>query len=133
MAHAQTSARNQIPGYDYGNADSAHSLVSLQELHELETSVGWTDQDARILKEHARVFETRAEDMVDWWRQVIASQQHLAKWFSGPNGKPDDEYTAKVKKRLLNGYEMPPLARTTRHGLITRRKSGSGTHRRKRT
>jgi Protoglobin len=26
---------------------------------------------------------------------------HLAKWFAGPDGKPDDEYKAKIKERFV--------------------------------
>src|SRR5438309_9250207 len=42
-----------------------------------------------------------AEHMVDAWRAVIGSQPHLAQWFVGPQGKPEDEYKAKVKKRFV--------------------------------
>jgi hypothetical protein len=39
--------------------------------------------------------------MVDSWRAVIAAQPHLAKWFLDPEGKPDEEYKAKVKQRFV--------------------------------
>ncbi len=39
--------------------------------------------------------------MVDSWRAIIGAQPHLAKWFFGPDGKPNDEYKAKVKKRFV--------------------------------
>jgi hypothetical protein len=39
--------------------------------------------------------------MVDSWRAAIGAQRHLARWFSGPDGKPDDEYKATVKKRFV--------------------------------
>ena len=38
---------------------------------------------------------------MDSWRAVIAAQPHLAKWFVGPDGRPDDEYKARVKKRFV--------------------------------
>lgn len=91
----------QVAGYDFGKAESACSPVSLEELHQLEQSVGWTEEDALVLQRHGEVFKTRAEEMVDSWRAVIGAQPHLAKWFFGPDGKPDDEYKAKVKRRFV--------------------------------
>jgi Protoglobin len=91
----------QISGYDYGRAGSAHSPVSLEELRQLEQSVGWSDEDARVLQRHGEIFRNHAEQMVDSWRAVIGAQPQLAKWFFGPDGKPDDEYKAKVRKRFV--------------------------------
>jgi len=73
----------------------------VDELHQLEASAGWTDEDANLLQKHRDIFLRRAEDMVDSWRAVIASQPHLAKWFFGPDGKPDEEYKARVKQRFV--------------------------------
>ncbi len=92
---------SETAGYGYGRPASAHSPVSLAELHQLEASAGWTEEDAAILRKHSRIFEDRAEQMVDSWRAVIASQQHLAKWFYGPDGRPDEDYKAKVKERFV--------------------------------
>jgi hypothetical protein len=91
----------QIPGYDYGRDGTAHSPVSMGELHQLEQAVGWSDEDARVLQRHSKIFRDHAEQMVDSWRTVIGAQPHLAKWFFGPDGKPDEEYKAKVKKRFV--------------------------------
>lgn len=92
---------HSIAGYDYGRAGVARSPVSLDELHQLETAVGWSAEDARTLQRHGELFKDNAEQMVDSWRAVIAAQPHLAKWFFGPDGKPDDEYKAKVKERFV--------------------------------
>ena len=35
------------------------------------------------------------------WRAVIGAQPHLAQSFFGPDGNPDDEYKARVKKRFV--------------------------------
>jgi len=96
----QPKARS-IPGYDYGQPSAAHSPVSLEELREIEEAAGWTEEDALILKRHHEIFEQNAERMVDAWRKVIASQPHLAKWFTTSDGKTDDEYKAKVKARFV--------------------------------
>jgi hypothetical protein len=90
----------QISGYDYASPSAARSPVSLEELRQLERTVGWTDEDAQVLDRHADLFRRNAEAMVDSWRAVIASQPHLAKWFFGPDGKKDEAYAAKIKPRF---------------------------------
>jgi hypothetical protein len=91
----------QIPGYDYGRATTAHSPLTIEELHQLEQSVEWTEQDAHTLERHGHIFLAHAEQMVDSWRSSIAAQPHLVKWFFGPDGKRDEEYAARVKKRFV--------------------------------
>jgi hypothetical protein len=90
-----------IPGYDYGSSRAAHSPVTLSDLRALERTVGWTAQDAEALKMAADVLGDQAEALVDSWRAQIGAQPHLAKWFVGPDGKPDDTYKAAVKKRFV--------------------------------
>ena len=77
------------------------SGVSLEELRLIEATVGWTDTDAAVLRRHESIFERHAEAMVDSWRGVIASQPHLAQWFFGPDGRPDEVYKAKVRVRFV--------------------------------
>jgi len=90
-----------IPGYDFGQAGSAKSPVSIEELRQLESTVGWSGEDAAVLQRHGEIFRNHAEEMVDSWRAVIAGQPHLAKWFMGPDGEPDDAYKAKIRKRFV--------------------------------
>lgn len=90
-----------IPGYDYGRAGVARSPLSLEELRQLEQTIGWSEEDARVLQRHGEIFQNRAEQMVDSWRAVIGAQPHLAKWFFDPAGKPDEEYKARVKRRFV--------------------------------
>src|SRR5262249_803720 len=90
-----------IAGYDYGRTGVARSPVSLDELRQLEATVGWSTEDAKVLQRHGDMFRDKAEQLVDSWRAVIGSQPHLAKWFFGPDGKPDDDYKTKVKKRFV--------------------------------
>jgi hypothetical protein len=90
-----------IPGYDYGTAKSAKSPVTMEELRELEETVGWGEADAAVMQKYRAAFVTHAEAMVDSWREVIGKQPHLAKWFFGPDGKADDAYKAAVKKRFV--------------------------------
>jgi hypothetical protein len=90
-----------IAGYDYGQMDVPRSPVSLDELRQVEEAAGWSAEDAQTLQRHGYVFREYAEQMVDSWRAVIGAQPHLAKWFFGPDGKPDDEYKTKVRKRFV--------------------------------
>jgi hypothetical protein len=90
-----------IAGYDYGRKGVARSPLSLDELRQLEATVGWSAEDAQVLQRHGELFRDNAEHMVDSWRAVIGAQPHLAKWFFSPEGKPDDEYRPKVKKRFV--------------------------------
>lgn len=90
-----------IPGYDYGTQRSAASPVSEEELRQLEETAGWSAADAEVLNRHADLFERQADRMVDSWRAVIGKQEHLAQWFVGEDGQPDDDYKARVKRRFV--------------------------------
>lgn len=90
-----------MPGYDYGTDRVAHSPVTLDELHQLEMTAELTDEDRRYLAMAAEVLSGQAEDMVNAWRTRIGAQEHLSRWFNGPDGKPDDRYKAAVKPRFV--------------------------------
>ncbi len=91
----------KIPGYAYGSPESAHSPLSEKDVRELEQTIGWTEDDAALLRQHGDVFRDQAEAMVDAWRAIIASQPHLVHWFNGPYERSDDEYKARVKPRFV--------------------------------
>src|SRR4051794_21987390 len=76
LVHA--GEHSQIGGYDYGHANVAQSPVTLEELHRLEQTVGWSEEDARILQRHGEIFRENAEKMVD-----VAGGD----WFSAPLGQ----------------------------------------------
>jgi Protoglobin len=101
MTGSSTPQHSEIAGYDFGSPRSAKSPVSAGELLELEQTLEWTANDAELLSKYASLFEAQAEKMVDSWRAVIGAQPHLSKWFLAPNGKPDEEYKAAVKKRFV--------------------------------
>lgn len=92
-----------IPGYDYGEVP--HSPVTLDELAHLKATTGFTDEDQRTLHRAKDIFIPSAEALVDSWRKIIASQEHLARWFFGPDGKPDERYKAAVKARFVQWVE----------------------------
>jgi hypothetical protein len=101
MTRPGPTAPSSIPGYDYGAPRSAISPVSESDLSQLEQTAGWTGADAAVLMQHADLFRAKAESMVDSWRAVIGSQAHLSRWFGKPDGTPDDEYKASVKRRFV--------------------------------
>jgi Protoglobin len=90
-----------IPGYDYGRPAAAHSPLMLEELRQIEQTVGWSEADADALRRHQETFRDHAEAMVDSWRAIIGEQPHLVKWFFGPDGTRDAEYAARVKARFV--------------------------------
>ena len=90
-----------IPGYGFGSAEAAESPLSMEDLLHVEQTVGWTSEDEQRLRKHADLFRSQAEQMIDSWRAVIARQPHLSQWFAGPDGKPDEEYKAGVKRRFV--------------------------------
>ncbi len=101
MNASSTPGNPEIPGYDFGSPGSAQSAVSAEDLLRLEQTLGWTAEDEWLLRKHAVLFETRAEQMVDSWRAVIGAQPHLAQWFFAPDGKPDEMYKARVRRRFV--------------------------------
>jgi hypothetical protein len=54
-----------------------------------------------LLRKHIEFFRSQAESMVDVWRALIGAQPYLAQWFVGPDGNPDNEYKARVKRRFV--------------------------------
>ena len=93
--------QTEIAGYDFGSSSVARSPLTLEELRQMEETLGWTTKDAEILLKHSAFFEKQAEAMVDSWRAVIGAQPHLAQWFFAPDGRPDDDYKARVKSRFV--------------------------------
>jgi hypothetical protein len=49
----------------YGQLNVACSPVSVEELRQIEMTVGWSEEDVRILQRHGNIFKKRAEQMVD--------------------------------------------------------------------
>lgn len=101
MNDADKAARPDIPGYDFGIPGSATSPLSEEDLRLLEQTVGWSEEDSRVLRKQADLFRQQAQHMVDSWRSVIGAHPHLSHWFVGPNGEPDDDYKARVKHRFV--------------------------------
>jgi len=91
----------RIPGYDYGRGTVSESPVTMDELWQLEETVGWSEDDARWLRVAAQTLIPQAEQIVDQWRAAIARQPHLSGWFLRADGTPDEAYKAAVKRRFV--------------------------------
>jgi Protoglobin len=101
MNRSDPTTPPSIPGYDYGTPKSAVSPVLERDLSQIEQTAGWDDADAAVLARHADLFRVKAESMVDSWRAVIGSQSHLSRWFVKPDGVPDEEYKASIRRRFV--------------------------------
>jgi hypothetical protein len=90
-----------IPGYSYGTAEVALSPVSMQELHDLKISAGFTEEDQRFLQLAGVVLADQTEQIVHHWRSgIIASIPHLARHSRTPEGNAIPEYLAKSNLRF---------------------------------
>ena len=96
-----THQRLSIHGYDYGAADLPRSPVTLANLEELEQTTGFEHEDRHYLAKAGHILAPQAEDIVDTWRARIGEQDHLRKWFAGPDGNPDENYKSAVKPRFV--------------------------------
>jgi Protoglobin len=91
----------QIHGYNYGNADVALSPVSMHDLENLKTTVGWTDEDQRYLRLAGEVLQDQTKAIVDHWRNgIIASIPNLARHSRTPEGEAIPDYLAKSGLRF---------------------------------
>jgi hypothetical protein len=90
-----------IPGYDYGTPLVPRSPVDMDDFGKLEECAEFTAEDRRYLTLAGDVLADQAEIMVDAWRARIGKQEHLARWFFGPDDKPDERYKAAVKPRFV--------------------------------
>jgi len=90
----------KIAGYTYGTKEVAKSPVSLEELEQLKQTVTLTDEDIGYLRMAGDVLDGQEHEVIDKWRGIIGSQPHLAHYFVAPDGKPDEDYKARVKERF---------------------------------
>jgi hypothetical protein len=73
----------------------------MKELDQLKATAGWSDTDTDALARANALIGDEAELLVDGWREIIGHQPYLAHWFVHPDGSPNDEYKAAVKKRFV--------------------------------
>jgi hypothetical protein len=90
-----------IPGYAYGAEAISKSSISLQELEQMKTSVGFTTEDERFLNLAGEVLKDQVKQVVEHWRsKIIASIPHLARHSRSPDGNPLPNYLAASNLRF---------------------------------
>jgi len=89
-----------IPGYTYGTAEAARSPLELDDLRLLEKAVLFTDDDRAALRCAGVVLTDQIEDVLDVWYGFVAANDHLVASFAGPDGKPNGDYLAAVRRRF---------------------------------
>lgn len=91
-----------IPGYAYGNESLAKSPVTPSDFELLKKSVLFGDGDVAHLRMSGEVLKDQAEAVLDVWYGFVASNPHLVQFFGRkPDGAPDAEYLAAVRKRFV--------------------------------
>src|SRR5919109_4995135 len=88
-----------IPGYTIGTSTVAKSPLTEEEFNLLKQTVLFTEEDAKYLRLAGQVLDDQVEDVLDLWYNFVGSHPHLAYYFSGPNGQPDPDYLAAVRRR----------------------------------
>ncbi len=90
-----TNDADHLHGYTYGTDEVARSPVSMQELHELKTTVGFTEEDQRQLRRAGGVLGSQTREIVAHWRsKIIAGIPNLARHSRSPEGAPLPDYLA---------------------------------------
>jgi hypothetical protein len=88
-------------GYLFGDPAVAVSPVSLRELEDLKTSVGFTPDDERYLRLAGEVLADQTNALVRHWRvEIIGGIPNLARHSRTPDGKPIPEYSARSGLRF---------------------------------
>jgi Protoglobin len=89
-----------IPGYAYGSDEGARSPVSGEDLDLLKQTVLFGPDDERSLRLAGEVLDDQVDDLLDVWYGFVAAHPHLVRYFADAEGKPIDEYLARVRARF---------------------------------
>ncbi|MCX9192859.1 protogloblin ApPgb [Carbonactinospora thermoautotrophica] len=95
-----SQATTTIPGYTYDSPQKASSPVTEEDLSLLLSTLLWTEEDERALRRAGEVLADQVERILDVWYGYVGSHPHLVHYFAGPDGKPIDEYLARVRSRF---------------------------------
>jgi hypothetical protein len=91
----------KLPGYTYGMPEVSQSPLSMQELNDIKTSAGFTEEDQCYLRLAGAVLADQTEQIVDRWRSgIIAGIPNLARHSRTPEGRPIPEYLANSNLRF---------------------------------
>lgn len=90
---------NAIAGYTFGTEQVAHSPLTLNDLELLKQTVLFTDEDEKYLRMAGEVLEDQIAAVLDVWYGFVASNSHLAYYFSNA-GQLNSDYLTAVRKRF---------------------------------
>jgi hypothetical protein len=92
--------QTEIPGYTYGTEAVSRSPVSLDELELLQTTLLLDEDDLAALRRSGDVLAPQVEAILDVWYGFVGANPHLLVAFTGPDGQPNQEYLAAVRRRF---------------------------------
>ena len=92
--------QTDIPGYTYGTDAVSRSPVSLGELELLQTTLLLGENDRAALRRSGEVLAPQVEAILDVWYGFVGANPHLLAAFTGPDGQPNQEYLAAVRRRF---------------------------------
>jgi Protoglobin len=92
--------KKEIAGYNYGSSDVPASPLSVEELELLKRTVDLTETDIEWLRRAGSVLEDQTAATVAAWREVIAANAHLARYYWSKDGTPDGNYRENVARRF---------------------------------
>ena len=93
-------SQTDIPGYTYGTDAVPRSPVSLQELELLQATLLLGEADLAALRRSGDILAPRVEEVLDVWYGFVGANPHLLAAFAGPDGQPDQQYLAAVRRRF---------------------------------
>lgn len=89
-----------IPGYTYGTEAVAKSPLTDEDFDRLKQATLFTEEDVKALRMASEVLDDQVEDLLDVWYGFVASHPFLVHEWSGPDGNPDPDYLAAVRRRF---------------------------------
>jgi Protoglobin len=92
--------RTGIPGYTYGTDAVPRSPVSSEELKLLQQTLLLGEDDLRALRRSKDVLAPHVESVLDVWYGFVGANPHLLAAFTGPDGQPNQNYLAAVRRRF---------------------------------
>ncbi len=100
-SHAQQQASPAVPGYSYGQSTLAKAPYTMADLKSLQSSLLFTEEDAKALRQSKAILADQTEAILDVWYGFVASTPELVYFFSdAKTGKPDGAYLEAVRKRF---------------------------------
>lgn len=92
--------QRHLDGYDYGATSIGRSPVTIEELTLLERTVALTAEDEHWLQQAGTKLADQTDAIIAAWREVIAANPHLARYYASQEGVADPAYKAKVGARF---------------------------------